>query len=282
MSRIPGETVLDAAKSNQYEAKGGVCFQMMKISLKTKLLLVTSLTIFAFLGISGVLTRKHVASFFAAHETRIQEGGEHQAVLAELQQEKHSLFRELASIKVLTAAVAVGTLSIVLALVWRRRVARPIELVLDRMHKMNLGTWSQPMPVEQDDEIGTLMREFNHLGPKLTFAAHQYASASKLAAMALIGQRVVRRTMAARQRLLAVSETLSRVPRDEQFQKVAAEQVLLVAAELERVAAEFDKEFQAELARHGSSRLKSGKAGGHQPANGKSQPQVALVTTRDS
>src|SRR5215468_10371021 len=109
------------------------------------------------------------------------------------------------------------------------------------MHKMRLGTWSQPIPVEQqdDDEIGTLMREFNDLGPNLAFTAHQYAAASKLAAMALIGQRVVRRTMAARQRLLAVSETLTHLPHDEQFKLVAVEQIQLVAGELAAVANDF-------------------------------------------
>jgi hypothetical protein len=97
--------------------------------------------------------------------------------------------------------------------------------------------------------MGTLLREFNSMGPELSFTAHQYAAASKLAAMALIGNRVVRRTMAARQRLLAVSEALARLPVDERFQGIAVEQVRQVADELEAVAADFDSEFQSELAR---------------------------------
>jgi hypothetical protein len=136
------------------------------------------------------------------------------------------------------------------------------------MHKMRLGTWNQPIPVEQneDDEIGTLVREFNDLGPNLAFSAHQYAAASKLAAMALVGQRVVRRTMAARQRLLAVSETLSHIPHDEQFQRVAVEQIQLVAGELATVATDFDAEFQAELARVGSANHPPEPRGGNQAA----------------
>jgi HAMP domain-containing protein len=225
----------------------------LKTSLKTKIVVASALAILGFLGISGVLTRKHAASFFAEHESRIQEGGKQEALLAELRQEKQSLFRELASIRFLTATIAVGALSITLSLAWRRRVSRPMALILDQIHKMRLGTWSHPIPVEQDDEVGTLMREFNDLGPKLTFTAHQYAAASKLAAMALVGQRVVRRTIAARQRLLAVSEALTRLPGDERFREIAVEQVRLVAGELETVAADFDSEFQAELARVGSS-----------------------------
>jgi hypothetical protein len=42
-----------------------------------------------------------------------------------------------------------------------------MALILDRIHKMRLGTWSHPIPVEEDDEVGTLMREFNDLGPIL-------------------------------------------------------------------------------------------------------------------
>ena len=238
----------------------------MKKSLKVKILLASALTVLAFLGISGVLARKHAASFFAEHEMRIQEGGQREAVLDELRREKSSLFRELASIRFLTATVAVGTLAVTLALVWRRRVSRPIALVLDRINSMRRGTWSQPLPVEQDDEIGTLMREFNHLGPELTFVAHQYAAASKLSAMALIGQRIVRRTEAARQRLLAVSELLARLPGDEPFNGTAAEQVRLVALELESVAVDFDSEFQAELARQRPSGAVAGTTGGRRAA----------------
>jgi nitrogen fixation/metabolism regulation signal transduction histidine kinase len=222
------------------------------MSLKTKLVLATALTIAVFLGVSGVLTRKQAASFFAEHESRIEQGGKKTAVLAELRDEKHSLFWELAGIRFVAAIAALGTISVTLAIVWRRRVSRPIAMVRDRINKMRLGTWTHPIPVEQDDEIGTLMREFNDLGPELAFSAHQYAAASKLAAMALIGQRVVRRTNAAKQMLLAISESMGRRPDDEQFQKASAEQVRLVATELESVAADFDSAFQMELARQGS------------------------------
>jgi hypothetical protein len=232
-------------------------------SLKTKLVVVIILTIIGFWVVSGVLARKHAESFFAEHERRIQEQAKQGQVLDDLRHEKRSLFRELASIRVLAATVAIVTLSITLGFIWRRRVSRPMALLSDRIHKMRLGTWSQPISVEQDDEMGKLMQEFNELGPELTLTAHQYAAAAKLSAMALIGQRVVRRTMAARQRLLAVSEALSRLPVDERFQGIAVQQVRLVAAMLESVAADFDAEFQAELARVGSS---SGTMDGHRAA----------------
>jgi methyl-accepting chemotaxis protein len=225
----------------------------MPKSIKAKIVLTSTITIVGALGISGILARKEAASFFAEHENRIQQGGHPEAVIGELRQEKHSLLKDLANMRLLTAAVAVGALSITLAVGWRRRVSRPMALMSDRIRKMGLGTWSQPIPVEQNDEIGTLLREFNDLGPNLSLTAHQYAAASKLAAMALIGQRVLRRTVSARQRLLAVAEALTRRPGDKQFQASAVEQVRLVATELEAVAVDFESEFQAELARVGAS-----------------------------
>jgi hypothetical protein len=221
----------------------------VKKSLKTTIVVALTFTITAFWGISGLLARKHAVSFFAEHESRIEAQGKHGEVLDELQQEKRSLFRELAGIRFLLAVAGILTFSLALGLMWRRRISRPMALMLQRIHEMRLGTWNRPIPVNQEDEMGKLIQEINDLGPELSLTAHQYAAASKLAAMALIGNRVVRRTMSARQRLLAVSEALPRVPADEQFQAIVVEQVRQVAGELEAVAVDFDSEFEAELAR---------------------------------
>jgi hypothetical protein len=226
----------------------------VKKSLRTKVVLAIALTVIVFWGISGVLTLKHAASFFAELESHIQEREGQQKLLSELREDKHSLFRELAVIRFLTGAAGGLVLCIAVGLIWRRRVSRPMTLISERIHEMRLGTWSHPIPVDQGDEMGTLMREFNDLGPELTFTAHQYAAASKLAGMALIGQRVVRRTMSARQQLVAASVALARLPVDDRSQGMAIEQFRLVADELESIAADFDSEFQAELARVGPRR----------------------------
>jgi HAMP domain-containing protein len=223
----------------------------VKESLKTKILIAVSLAIIGFWLVSGVLARRHAASFVAEHEARLQQQGQERQPLDPAQQKE--LYRELATIRFVTAAVAVITLSIFLGFMWRRRVSRPMAQLSERMQQMRLGNWSHSIPLERNDEMGTLVQEFNRLGPELTFTAHQYAAASKLAAMALIGQRVVRQTMTARQHLLALSEALARLPVDERSQAIAIEQVRQVAGELETVAADFDSEFQGELARVGSS-----------------------------
>jgi hypothetical protein len=76
-------------------------------SLKTKIVAAISLTI-TFWGVSGFLARKHATSFFAEHENRIVEQGKQGKVLDELRQEKSSRFRELAGIRLLTAAAAIS------------------------------------------------------------------------------------------------------------------------------------------------------------------------------
>jgi nitrogen fixation/metabolism regulation signal transduction histidine kinase len=233
----------------------------MKKSLQTKILVAIALAIIGFWVISGVLARRHASSFLAEHQDQLQQQGQRQQPLSEPQQKQ--LYRQLAVIRFVMAAVAVISISIVFGVMWRRRVSRPMAQLSERMRQMRLGTWNHSIPLDQTDEMGTLVREFNQLGPELTFTAHQYAAASKLAAMALIGQRVVRGTTTARQRLLALSEALSHLPADETLRGIAIEQIKQVASELETVAAAFDSEFQAELARVSST---PGTTGGNKAA----------------
>jgi len=159
--------------------------------------------------VSEVLTYRQAAEFFTEHERRIQQGGESEALLASFRQQKLSLLRELVALRLLSAVGAVTALLIALNLLWGRFVTRPVNMLLDRMNSMGRGGWTQPIPAERQDEIGRLIGEFNLLGPRLTFTAHQYAAASKLAAMALIGQRVTRRTNVARRRIIEIQELMS-------------------------------------------------------------------------
>ena len=222
------------------------------MKLKTEVLLASALTIVVCFGVSEVLGYHQAAEFFTEHEMRIQQGGENEALLAVLRQGKRSLLWELAALRVLSAVVAVAALSVVLNLLWRRLVSRPINLLLDQMGSMSRGTWTQPIPVERQDEIGRLVREFNLLGPRLTFVAHQYAAASKLAAMALIGQRVVRRTSIARGRVLEILEIPTAARGQNQVvPETAVHRAQMVADELYSVAADFEADFHGELARKG-------------------------------
>ena len=220
------------------------------MKLRTLVLLVTASTLVVFCGVSEVLSYQQAAEFFARHEIRIRTGGEPEALLAALRQEKQSLLRESVGLRILTAAGAVGALSIALNLLLGRLVSRPIKLLVERINSMSRGTWTQPIPVEREDEMGKLVGEFNLLGPKLTFVAHQYAAASKLAAMALSGQRVTRRTNIARSQLVEIQNLLSEARySNHAVPPATVEQIGRVAQDLANLAMDLDSEFNDELVR---------------------------------
>jgi HAMP domain-containing protein len=224
------------------------------MELKSQVLFVSASMIVAFFGVSEVLSYQQATEFFAQHEMRIQQGGESEALLAELRQGKQSLLRESAVLHMLSVFGAVAALSVALSLLWDRLVSRPINLLLDRMSSMSRGTWTQPIPAEREDEIGRLVKEFNLLGPRLTFTAHQFAAASKLAAMALIGQRVTRRTNLARSRLVEIQELLSEARyRGQVVPQATVWQMGEVAEELADLAEDLDSGFNDELVRQGSA-----------------------------
>jgi methyl-accepting chemotaxis protein len=197
------------------------------MKLKTRVLLMSASTIFVFFGMSELLSYQPFALRF------------------------------------LCAIGAAATLSVAVNQLWGRLISRPINLLLDRMNSMGRGTWTQPIPVERQDEMGVLVREFNLLGPRLTYVAHQYAAASKLAALALTGHRVTRRTGIARSRLVEIQKVLSEARYQNQtVPQATLRQVGEIAAELENLSAELESEFNDELIRQGlpaqSSQLVAG------------------------
>jgi methyl-accepting chemotaxis protein len=198
-------------------------------------------------------------------------------LLAALKQNKQAFLWESAALRLLCAVGAVVALCVASNLLLRRLIWRPIKLLLGRMNSMSLGTWTQPIPVERQDEIGRLIGEFNLLGPRLTFVAHQYAAASKLAALALIGQRVTRRTNIARRRVVEIQELLSEARyRSQAVPQVAVHQMGKVAEELADLAADLDSEFNDELVRQGlPARLISGEKGGASRAGPRQDTLVA-------
>ncbi len=222
------------------------------MKLRTQILLAAAATIVLCLGVSEVLSYRQVADFFTRHEMRLQQGGEREAMLAALRQDEQSLLWQSAALRLLGGLGVVVTLWVAVHLLWTRLISRPIDVLRERMNSMSRGTWTQPMPVEQQDEISSLVGEFNLLGPRLIYAAHQYAAASKLAAMALIGQRVTRRTGVARSHLAEIQQVLAEARYQSQVvPQSAVRQLGEVADELADLAAELESGFNDELVRQG-------------------------------
>ena len=247
------------------------------MKLKTRVVLVSALIVAAFWGAAEVLSYRQATEFLAQHELRIQQGWASDALLADLRQGRRSLLRELAAQRTLSALGAVAALSVALSLLWGRLLSQPVDLLLDRMNAMSRGTWTRPITSERDDEIGRLIREFNLLGPRLTFTAHQFAAASKLASMALISQQVTRRANLSRSRLVEARESLAEARyRGLVAPQTAMRQVEEVAEELADLAEDLDSGFNAELARQGLPPQSSGhEVGGDSRADSRRDRLIA-------
>ena len=216
------------------------------MKLKSKLLLASSLTVLLILAVSEWLSYRHTSTFFRAHEAQMRTESDHAALVDSLRVEKHHLLASLASLYVIHAAATVLALAVVLNILWYQLFIRPLEVLLRHINAMRLGTWSATVPVEREDEIGQLSRAFNELGVQLTLTAQQFAAASELSAMALLGQGLVRKIVLLKDHLEAVTGMLD-LARDEN--REVPEPVLHNLRSMIRTLQEIPAEFEADFAR---------------------------------
>lgn len=176
--------------------------------LRTKFFLTTCIATMALVGVSEWVTYRQTTAFINAHEAMMRHGPAGAALLM-LPTERHVLLFNLTGVRLLNAAIAMSALVAVLNVLWGRFIVSPIQLLLRHINWMSRGTWNTPIVVRQQDEIGDLTRAFNDMGLQLTSTVQQFAAASKLAALALTGQRIVNRTEAAKARIIEVKGMLS-------------------------------------------------------------------------
>lgn len=207
---------------------------------------------FVIVGSSEALTYIRAAEFFTHHESQLQQRQGNEALLASVRHGKRSLVRESTLLHIGGLFGAIVASSLTVNLLWDRRLTRPVNLLRHRMNTMSRGTWTQSIPIEHDDEMGRLLKDFNLLGPRLTFAAHQFAAASKLAAMARMGQQVTRRTNMVRNRLMEIQASLSDARLNNQpVPQSAIHQMTIVSEDLRDLTEDLDSEFNDELVRQG-------------------------------
>ena len=222
------------------------------MKLKTLVMVAGATAILGCLGITESLSHRQAVALFKHHEIRLQNGGDNEALLAALRQEQQAFLWESAALHLLAAVGAVATLAVAVHQLWGRHISTPIDLLRDRMNSMSLGTWAQPAAVGGQDEIGSLAEDFHLLGQRLIFAAHQYAASSRLAAMALIGRRVTRRTNEARRKLAELREMLSEARYQSQITPQSAmRQLDDIAEDLAGLEANLESGFNDELVRQG-------------------------------
>jgi HAMP domain-containing protein len=224
------------------------------MKLRTKLLLASSAIVLVVLAVSEWFGYHLTSLFLTTHEAKMASElshGSHGAALAELQQGSHALFVRLAALHFFHAAFTVLALILALNALWNRTVLRPLADLLRHISYMRRGTWKTPVPVHSRDEIGELTEAFNELGGQLTLTVQQFGSASKLSAMALLGQSMVRRVLSATEILRTAMEAadMNNCTAGVNWRPEQA-RLQLVLKLLDEIPEQLEKEFQRELEQH--------------------------------
>lgn len=224
------------------------------MNLKTKLLLASSAIVLVVLGLSEWIGYRQMSHFLSGHEMQMASEMNHGAVLSDLQEGRQSLLLQFATLHTLHAIITITALIAALNALWSRTVLRPLADLLRHINYMGRGNWTTPVPVRSRDEIGELTEAFNELGGKLTLTVHQFASASKLSALSLLGQSLVKKAVLASDLLRA---SVASIECDQEQGEAASEveraRVQLAIETLEEIPALFDAEFQRELSLHSLS-----------------------------
>ncbi|MGE5570213.1 MAG: HAMP domain-containing protein [Rhodospirillales bacterium] len=148
----------------------------------------------------------------------------------------------------LLSAVFVSAAGILLLLrEWKRWITDPVEALVRHVQVIRGGTWPRPLPVAQSGEIGEITAAINELGHEWTSTAHRCAANSKLAAAALIENRVGRRLNLAAEHLASIV-TLLALCRDykQPIPEAAIRNLELAIKDLREIAPQMKKEFERE------------------------------------
>jgi two-component system NtrC family sensor kinase len=81
------------------------------------------------------------------------------------------------------AAVVLLAISLIIFVLVRRLVLRPVELLVEATHRVAAGDLSSSVPIRSQDEIGQLGESFNKMTHRLAEAQRQIFRSSKLASV---------------------------------------------------------------------------------------------------
>lgn len=214
------------------------------MTLKTRLCVSTSIAVLALFGCSEWLSFQQTSAFLAEHEALLR-NADSATALAVLQAEKARLFRDLTAARLLYASLSVIASVILLNLLWYRMVLAPIQVLLWHINLMKRGTWTKPIPIRRNDEIGEIIQAYNDLGQELAFTVEQYSNASKLAALSLIGQRLIRKVKLAADHIASLTVLLTVAKEhDQPVPDAALRNLELAAKDLNSIEAEFEAQFE--------------------------------------
>jgi HAMP domain-containing protein len=222
------------------------------MSLRIKLILITTAVVTVLFGVSEWLSFQHTAQLLDEHEAILIETADHIVALQRLRATRDRMFLGVTTIRVLHAALTLLFAVAALNYVWYGVIYRPIQRLLSHINSMSRGTWLSFMPVKRHDEIGELTGAFNDLGQQLTLTFQHINSASKLSALALIGGRFVRSITSVRSEIAAAVKCLDRGTNAER--STGMEILTAVQTQLDELEERFEKEFDLEFAPNVSAR----------------------------
>jgi HAMP domain-containing protein len=219
------------------------------MTLRTGFCVGTGITVLVLFGVWEWISLEHMSNFLEAHEAVLRQHNSADVIMA-FQDGRTQLMAEL---RLMRWAYALGVVPLLMLLFyssWRSLVVARLKLLLNHINVMKRGTWTNPIPVRRQDEIGELTAALNELGPQLSFSIHQHAGASKLSVLALLGSRFVRRAKLAADHVTSIRALLETARKnDGKIPDAVFTNLNLVAKDLKQLEAEFDTQFSAEFQR---------------------------------
>ncbi len=217
------------------------------MSLRIRLILVTTAVVAVLFGVSEWLSYRQTAALLEEHERILIETADHTVALQRLQATKDRMFVSVTTARVLHAVFTLVFAVAALNYVWYRVIYRPIQRLLNHINSMSRGTWVAPIKITRRDEIGDLTAAFNDLGRQLTESFEHINAATRLSAFALIGGRLVRNVTSIRSEITAAVKCYDRGT--EAGQTMGREILTAIDNQLdkleERFQDDFDREFSA-------------------------------------
>ncbi|MEO8662798.1 MAG: HAMP domain-containing protein [Bryobacteraceae bacterium] len=217
------------------------------MTLRLRLMLVTSAVVFVLFGLSEWMSYRQTAALLERHEAILVETADHTVALEKLQETRTKMFWSVTRMRIVHAVLTLILAVAILNYVWYRTIYRPIGRLLAQINIMGRGTWKSALPVQRKDEIGQLTTAFNDLGQQLTSTFRHINSSSRLSAMALIGHRLVREVNAARGGILTVAYTLETASHTDVPTLAAIAGLKSVHAKLEGLETRFQRDFDQEV-----------------------------------
>ncbi len=215
------------------------------MSLRVRMILITTIVVTVLFGVSEWLNYAQTAALLDQHEAILQETADHTVALRKLQDTRAQMFVSTTTMRIWHA---LGTLIIavtILNYVWYRVIYRPISRLLYQINIMGRGTWTSALPIKRNDEIGELTMAFNDLGRQLTSTFESINASSKLSALALIGNRLVRGIASVRGQVSGCARSLE--SSTDPTAAGAAATLSRVDARLAQLESQFEADFDREL-----------------------------------